>query len=80
MPSKRTEKLMRARAQKKAAKAAGLANPGGESKYAKRHAARLRGVQMADRYVMPWWHEICSRALLAMKASGSYGHLERGAL
>lgn len=55
MPSKRTEKLLKARAQKRAAKAAGLENPGGKSNYAKRQEARRRGVPMSERAVMPWW-------------------------
>lgn len=71
MPSKRSEKLMRARAAKKAAKALGLKNPGGTSRCAQREQARRRGEPISSRSHEPRpWHWPLTRAMeLALRQS-----------
>lgn len=55
-------------AKERAAKRAAMHVPGGESKYAKRRAARLRGEPMSSRAheSAPWW----DRAGLAVRREG----------
>lgn len=64
---KRSVKLAKQRAEKRARKAAGLKHPGGKSRYAKRQEARNRGEPMAPRPRTPYTQEDhdAARAALA---------------